>query len=43
MCNTSTQLAKQQGAKVVIDGAQAIAHLDVNVSAIDCDYYFFQS
>lgn len=36
-----TQLAHQKGAKVIIDGAQAVAHLDVDVQALDCDFYLF--
>ncbi|SFC15423.1 cysteine desulfurase / selenocysteine lyase [Flexibacter flexilis DSM 6793] len=31
------------GAKVMIDGAQATSHLDVDVQAIDCDFYAFSS
>lgn len=34
-------LAHQMDAKVIIDGAQAIAHIDVDVQALDCDYYLF--
>ena len=34
-------LAHQVDAQVIIDGAQAIAHLDVDVQALDCDYYLF--
>lgn len=33
--------AKQVGAITVIDGAQAIAHLSVDVKALDCDFYAF--
>lgn len=33
--------AKQIGAVTVIDGAQAIAHLPVDVKALDCDFYAF--
>lgn len=29
------------GAKVLIDGAQAIAHAEVDVQALDCDFYTF--
>lgn len=29
------------GAKVLVDGAQAIAHADVDVQALDCDFYVF--
>lgn len=34
-------LAHQSGAQVIIDGAQAIAHMPVDVQALDCDYYLF--
>lgn len=33
--------AHQFGAKVLIDGAQAIQHIPVNVQALDCDFYAF--
>ena len=33
--------AKDAGAAVVVDGAQAVAHLDVDMQAIDCDFYAF--
>ncbi|KUJ71400.1 aminotransferase class V-fold PLP-dependent enzyme [Thiomicrospira sp. WB1] len=36
-----TRLAKQKGAQVLVDGAQAIAHLPVDVQAIGCDFYVF--
>jgi len=36
-----SQLAKQSGAAVLVDGAQAVAHLDVNVTDINCDFYAF--
>ncbi|MCZ4339046.1 aminotransferase class V-fold PLP-dependent enzyme [Shewanella colwelliana] len=42
--NPVTQMAAQAkavGAITVIDGAQAIAHLTVDVQAIDCDFYLF--
>lgn len=29
------------GAKVLVDGAQAIAHAEVDVQALDCDFYAF--
>jgi cysteine desulfurase/selenocysteine lyase len=32
-------LAKQIGATTVIDGAQAVGHLQVDISDIDCDFY----
>ncbi len=31
------------GAKVLIDGAQAIQHIPVNVQQLDCDFYVFSS
>lgn len=31
--------AHEVGAKVMIDGAQGCAHLDVDVQALDCDFY----
>lgn len=34
-------LAHQKGAKVIIDGAQAVAHLEVDVQALNCDFYLF--
>jgi cysteine desulfurase/selenocysteine lyase len=33
--------AQKVGAKTLIDGAQAIAHWDVDVQALDCDFYAF--
>ena len=35
--------AHQLGAKVLVDGAQAIAHTNVDVQALDCDFYAFSS
>lgn len=35
------QQAHQVGAKVLIDGAQAVAHTKVDVQALDCDFYVF--
>ena len=34
-------MAHRHGAAVVVDGAQAVAHLDVNVQDLDCDFYAF--
>ena len=34
-------MAKQQGAITVVDGAQAVPHMRVNVRDIDCDFYAF--
>jgi cysteine desulfurase/selenocysteine lyase len=35
------QKAHAVGAKVLIDGAQAVAHYPVDVQALDCDFYTF--
>lgn len=35
------ELAHQAGAVVLLDGAQAVAHLPVDVRDIDCDFYAF--
>lgn len=34
-------LARQAGARVVIDGAQAVPHVSVDVQELDCDFYVF--
>lgn len=36
-----TQLAHAKGAKVVVDGAQSIAHQKVDIKEIDADFYVF--
>lgn len=36
-----TTLAHEVGAVVLIDGAQATAHLDIDVVDLDCDFYAF--
>jgi cysteine desulfurase/selenocysteine lyase len=36
-------LAKGAGATVVVDGAQAVPHMKVDVRAIGCDFYVFSS
>ena len=33
--------AHEYGAKVLIDGAQASAHLEIDVQELDCDFYIF--
>lgn len=33
--------AREVGAKVLIDGAQSASHLDIDVQAMDCDFYVF--
>jgi cysteine desulfurase / selenocysteine lyase len=36
-----TAIAHRYGAKVLIDGAQAVSHMAVDVQAYDCDFYVF--
>jgi len=36
-----TRTAKKYGAKVLIDGAQSVAHIPVNVQELDCDFFVF--
>ncbi|MBV9886286.1 MAG: SufS family cysteine desulfurase, partial [Acidobacteria bacterium] len=35
------ELARRYGAKVLLDGAQAVSHMQVDVQAYDCDFYVF--
>ncbi|MDR6963889.1 aminotransferase class V-fold PLP-dependent enzyme [Shewanella putrefaciens] len=35
------KLAKAQGAITLVDGAQAVAHLTLDMTEIDCDFYVF--
>jgi cysteine desulfurase / selenocysteine lyase len=35
------RLAQPRGIKVVVDGAQAVAHMPVDVQALGCDFYAF--
>jgi cysteine desulfurase / selenocysteine lyase len=35
------RLAQPRGIKVVVDGAQAVAHMPVDVKALGCDFYAF--
>src|SRR5262245_53333460 len=35
------RLAHSRGIKVVVDGAQAVAHMPVDVQALGCDFYAF--
>lgn len=37
------QLAHQAGALVLVDGAQSTVHLDIDVQALDCDFFAFSS
>lgn len=41
--NALTKLAHQHGAKVLIDGAQAVMHHAVDVQGLDCDFYVFSA
>ncbi|OQP55898.1 cysteine sulfinate desulfinase [Niastella yeongjuensis] len=36
-------LAHQAGALVLVDGAQSTVHLDIDVQALDCDFFAFSS
>ena len=36
-------LAHAVGAKLLLDGCQAVPHLPVNVAALDCDFYVFSA
>ena len=36
-----TEIAHAHGARVLVDGAQAVPHLGVDVSALGCDFYAF--
>src|SRR5690625_6934434 len=33
--------AREVGACVLVDGAQAVAHMPVDVQSLDCDFYVF--
>jgi cysteine desulfurase/selenocysteine lyase len=36
-----TEIAHRHGAKVLLDGAQAVSHMPVDVQLLDCDFYIF--
>ncbi len=36
-----THMARRVGAKVLIDGAQSVSHMPINVNAIGCDFFVF--
>jgi cysteine desulfurase/selenocysteine lyase len=36
-----TEMAHEYGATVLLDGAQGVPHLSVNVQTLDCDFYAF--
>ncbi len=38
-----TGIAHERGVKVLVDGAQAVQHIPVNVSYLDADFYTFSS
>ena len=35
------EMAHRQGARVLVDGAQAVSHMRTDVQALDCDFYVF--
>jgi len=35
------EMAHRYGARVLVDGAQAVSHMRVDVQALDCDFYVF--
>jgi cysteine desulfurase/selenocysteine lyase len=35
------EMAHRHGARVLVDGAQAVSHMSVDVQALDCDFYVF--
>ena len=39
--STMIPRAKAVGATVIVDGAQAVAHFDIDVQDLDCDFYAF--
>jgi len=39
--DTLIALAHEQGAQVLVDGAQGVTHLGVDVESLGCDYYVF--
>lgn len=41
--NEITRLAHEVGARVLIDGAQAVPHISIDVRNIDCDFYAFSA
>ncbi|SMN11283.1 Cysteine desulfurase, SufS subfamily [uncultured Candidatus Thioglobus sp.] len=36
-----SRLAHAHGAVIIVDGAQAVSHMPVDVQALDCDFYVF--
>lgn len=41
--NQLIKIGRSHGAHVLIDGAQAIPHFEVNVQDLDCDFYVFSA
>ena len=39
--NEMVEAAHRHGARVLVDGAQAVSHMRVDVQAINCDFYVF--
>jgi cysteine desulfurase/selenocysteine lyase len=39
--NAMVEAAHRHGARVLVDGAQAVSHMRVDVQAINCDFYVF--
>jgi cysteine desulfurase / selenocysteine lyase len=39
--NAMTEAAHRHGARVLVDGAQAVSHMRVDIQAIGCDFYVF--
>jgi cysteine desulfurase / selenocysteine lyase len=35
------QMAHRYGARVLVDGAQAVSHIPIDVQSLDCDFYVF--
>jgi cysteine desulfurase/selenocysteine lyase len=35
------QMAHRYGARVLVDGAQAVSHMPIDVQSVDCDFYVF--
>ncbi len=35
------QMAHRHGARVLVDGAQAVSHMPIDVQSLDCDFYVF--
>jgi selenocysteine lyase/cysteine desulfurase len=40
-CEGDVEAAHRHGARVLVDGAQAVSHMRVDVQAMDCDFYVF--